>query len=200
MTKLNIDDAVREVLAIAGGELRRNDVVLHDRLGRRRSTGPGRPSSIAAGFVELDHEWRRSHERGYGTQQGADGVLDSRRSGQRAGFGRRHRHRDLTRPSPNASSNLSSRQNPKASAWDFRSADLSSKAIAAGCGPRHGPHMAPRYVSPSRSNWHSVAATRRARVFMSGIEGRLFRRSQGVTPGPAVRLTREWHNAGDPFE
>ena len=63
-----------------------------NRLGRRRSTGAGRPNSVAAGFAELDHEWRRCDESGYGTHEGADGDLHSSRCGQRAGFGRRQRH------------------------------------------------------------------------------------------------------------
>ena len=78
LTNLDIDEAIREVLAIAGGELRRNEIVLRTNLMAGGSTGCGRPSSTAASDAELDHEWRRSYERGYRTRQGADGVVKSR--------------------------------------------------------------------------------------------------------------------------
>jgi hypothetical protein len=48
---------------------------------------------------------------------------------------------DLTRPSRNASSNPSSRRNPKAPACDLRSADRLWKTIAAACGSRRAYRM-----------------------------------------------------------
>ena len=91
LARLDIDEVIREVAGTRRWRVAAPRRCASHRLGRWRSTGPGRPSSVAAGFAELDHEWRRSHERGYGTHEGADGILDPRRARQRADFGRRHR-------------------------------------------------------------------------------------------------------------
>src|ERR1700749_1960324 len=56
-----------------------------------RTDGHGRSASIAAGAFEPYHERRRGHERGNGTQKGADGILDARRARQCARRGSGHR-------------------------------------------------------------------------------------------------------------
>ena len=87
LAKLDIDDVIREVLALAGAELRRHDVVLHTELAAGDQPVMGDRVQLQQVLLELDHEWRRSHERGYGAHEGADGILDARRAEQRAGCG-----------------------------------------------------------------------------------------------------------------
>jgi Histidine kinase-, DNA gyrase B-, and HSP90-like ATPase len=69
--------------------LLRHNVVLRTELAG--TDGHGRSASIAAGAFEPDHERRRGHERGNGTQKGADGILDARRARQCARRGSGHR-------------------------------------------------------------------------------------------------------------
>ena len=92
MAKLDIDDVIRQVLAIARGEFSRHNVVLRTEAGFRRPADPGRSRSIATGPFELDHERRRSHEGGNRSHEGADDILDARRAKQRAGHGAGHWH------------------------------------------------------------------------------------------------------------
>ena len=58
LTKLDIDDVIRQVLAISRGELLRHNVVLRTELAVGRAAGHGRSGSIAAGAFEPDHEQR----------------------------------------------------------------------------------------------------------------------------------------------
>ena len=74
LTRLDIDEVIREVLALHRRRIAATRCRSPHRAGCGGQAGHGRSRSIAAGAFEPHHERPPSHERGNGTHQGTDGF------------------------------------------------------------------------------------------------------------------------------
>ena len=80
LTRLDIDDVIREVLAIARGELRRHDVVLRTELAAGERPVLGDRVQLQQVLLNLIMNGVEAMRRGNGAHEGADGILDARRA------------------------------------------------------------------------------------------------------------------------
>jgi PAS domain S-box-containing protein len=87
-TKLDINDVIRQVLAIARAELLRHNIVLRTELASGEQLVLGDRVQLQQVLLNLI---MNSVERGNGAHEGAFGFLDTRRARKRAGRGRGHR-------------------------------------------------------------------------------------------------------------
>ena len=60
--KLDLNDTIREVLALVGDEAKGKSVIIRTRFADDLSPVSGRSSAVAAGGAEPGHEWDRSDE------------------------------------------------------------------------------------------------------------------------------------------
>ena len=154
LTRLDIHDAIAEVLTLTRGELQRHGVVLRTDLsaGDRPVLG----DRVQLQQVLLNLIMNAIHAMATVTDRRRELTVSAARA-EPARMGSRSRTpaRGSIRPSRHASSNLSSRPSPTGLAWDCRSADRLSKRM----GDNYGHPPARRTARPSTSPFPSRVET-----------------------------------------
>ena len=132
--RLDINEAIREVIELTRGEAVKNGVSVQTATRGGLAAHPRRSGPAATSDPQPDHQRRRGHER---VERRAARVADhhrpsriGRRARRGAGFGSGPGARRVS----SASSTPSTRRSPVVWAWGCRSAVRSSKRMADGCG------------------------------------------------------------------